>query len=266
MVRGRSGVALGTSDRIRAAAVEFFRVRGYSGTSTREIASRAGITAGSLYNHYDSKEALLFLVLVSVHADALTRLRAALQGQPHPAAALRGAVSSHVLFHTEQAAAVAVTYQDMEFLSSAHRATVVALRREYERVLLEIVHDGIARRVFSVDDPRLAVIAILSVGVRVSAWFKPGGRLSAEQVAEQCADYALRLVGVCSGVGDGRTRDAGPGTGIRHAERKPARRAAGRRTALTGAQSMPKGGSSEDRHLVRRGGAGPSHGRPGARG
>ncbi|WP_242676532.1 TetR/AcrR family transcriptional regulator [Rhodococcus sp. ABRD24] len=43
---------------ILAAASELFAVKGYTGTSMRDIANDTGMLAGSLYYHFDSKEAL----------------------------------------------------------------------------------------------------------------------------------------------------------------------------------------------------------------
>ncbi len=45
-------------DRILDAAAACFASRGFSGTTTREVAERAGITEAGLYRHFDSKEAL----------------------------------------------------------------------------------------------------------------------------------------------------------------------------------------------------------------
>lgn len=45
-------------DEIVRAAMECFAARGFSGTTTREIAARVGITEAALYRHFEGKEAL----------------------------------------------------------------------------------------------------------------------------------------------------------------------------------------------------------------
>ncbi|WP_020620791.1 TetR/AcrR family transcriptional regulator [Paenibacillus daejeonensis] len=47
------------SDRIRTAAMEIFIERGYHHASIDDIASRAGVSKGLLYNYFKGKEALL---------------------------------------------------------------------------------------------------------------------------------------------------------------------------------------------------------------
>jgi AcrR family transcriptional regulator len=48
---------------VEAVALELFVKQGYAATSTREIASAAGYTAGALYAHYASKQALFAKVV-----------------------------------------------------------------------------------------------------------------------------------------------------------------------------------------------------------
>jgi len=50
---------------IASAATEDFRRLGYRGTRTADVAARAGISAGSLFNYVESKEALFHLVFIN---------------------------------------------------------------------------------------------------------------------------------------------------------------------------------------------------------
>ncbi|MEU1181686.1 ScbR family autoregulator-binding transcription factor [Streptomyces sp. NPDC005820] len=55
---------------ILLAAAQVFDERGYDAASTTEILARTGLTRGSLYHHFPSKEAIA-LALVDAHAEAL---------------------------------------------------------------------------------------------------------------------------------------------------------------------------------------------------
>lgn len=184
-----------TRDRIRDAATELFRERGYSATSMRDLAALVGITVGSLYNHFVSKQALLYDILLSAHTDGLEALEAILATNPPPDEALRQAVRSHVLFHIHHPAAVAVVYRDIDFLAPDQVRTIVDLRRAYEARFIELIVTGTGQSIFHPSDPGLSAIAILSMGIRVSAWYRPRGRLSAEEIADLYAEYALRMIG-----------------------------------------------------------------------
>jgi len=49
----------GKKEQILDAALTLFTERGYHGTSIPEIAERAGVAAGTIYSHFDSKEHLV---------------------------------------------------------------------------------------------------------------------------------------------------------------------------------------------------------------
>jgi AcrR family transcriptional regulator len=56
-----------TESKILDAAYQLFVERGYQGSSMRDIAERAGIKAGSIYNHYSGKEAIFQAVFIERH-------------------------------------------------------------------------------------------------------------------------------------------------------------------------------------------------------
>ena len=56
-----------TSDEITKAAYDLFIQQGYHGTSMRQIAKKADIALGGLYNHFDSKEDVFRTVFLTFH-------------------------------------------------------------------------------------------------------------------------------------------------------------------------------------------------------
>jgi AcrR family transcriptional regulator len=53
------------AERIRSAALSLFIRNGISGTTTKEIAREAGVSEGSIYNHYESKGDLALKLFIS---------------------------------------------------------------------------------------------------------------------------------------------------------------------------------------------------------
>ncbi len=70
LVRGRKSRA-----RIRQAALELFREKGFDGATLRAIAARAGMGASSIYRHVASKEELLIEELADLQEDAWAQFR-----------------------------------------------------------------------------------------------------------------------------------------------------------------------------------------------
>jgi AcrR family transcriptional regulator len=72
---------------ILAAALECFRERGFTATRLEDVAARAGVTKGTIYLYYSSKEDLFKAVIRGELTPNIERLEAILQ-QPGPTAAL----------------------------------------------------------------------------------------------------------------------------------------------------------------------------------
>src|SRR4051812_46791947 len=63
MPRLKPETADSIQESVEGVALDLFVKQGYAATSTREIAAAAGFTAGALYAHYPSKEALFAAVV-----------------------------------------------------------------------------------------------------------------------------------------------------------------------------------------------------------
>jgi AcrR family transcriptional regulator len=67
-----------TRERILLTAAELFRRQGFESTTTRDIAQAAEIAAGTLFNYFDTKEA----IVASLAAEVLAKARNSFQRQP----------------------------------------------------------------------------------------------------------------------------------------------------------------------------------------
>jgi AcrR family transcriptional regulator len=59
----RTAAGAATRERILGAAERLFAERGFSGVSMPAVAQAAGITAGAIYKHFESKEQLFFMIV-----------------------------------------------------------------------------------------------------------------------------------------------------------------------------------------------------------
>lgn len=67
-----------TRQRILASALELFRTRGFEAATTRDLARAAEIAVGTLFNYFESKEAIVAFLA----EDALAKARADFTSQP----------------------------------------------------------------------------------------------------------------------------------------------------------------------------------------
>jgi AcrR family transcriptional regulator len=71
---GRQKTELNTRDKILQAAQKLFARHGYDGTTTKELAEKAGIAEGTLFRHFTNKKAILVEVTTQGWIDLLTDL------------------------------------------------------------------------------------------------------------------------------------------------------------------------------------------------
>jgi AcrR family transcriptional regulator len=161
---------------IRKAGLDLIYRHGYEATSLRRLAAEVGLREGSLYNHIASKQELLFS-LVDDHMDQLlAALTQAMQGIEGAEERLRAFVTFHLRYHMQRPAEVFVINSELRSLDEKGLATIVAKRDSYEAVLIGILAP------FPGTDSRVAAKAIIAMLTGVCTWYRPGGRLTIEEI------------------------------------------------------------------------------------
>ncbi|MEU8457273.1 MULTISPECIES: TetR/AcrR family transcriptional regulator [Streptomyces] len=181
--------------RLLVAAVDAFAERGYHATTTRDIASRAGMSPAALYIHYKTKEELLQRISRIGHEKVLEILRAADGAGGSATERLAEAVSSFVRWHAGRRTTARVVQYELDALGPEARAEIVALRRQVDAVVRGIIEDGVATGEFDVLDVRGTTLAVLSLCVDVARWFNIEGPRTPEEIGTLYADLVLRMVG-----------------------------------------------------------------------
>ena len=174
-------------------AARIFCEKGFDKASMGDISAAMGLTKAGVYHHIGSKEELLYGIMaygmdlfernvlerVKTIADPLERLRATLRG--------------HVLLITrDRPKEITVILHESNALKGRYREKINARKRRYVRFLEKTFRDiqktGGARRV----DPAVGAFAMLGMINWIYQWYRPGGRLSDEQLADALTDLMLR--------------------------------------------------------------------------
>ena len=185
-------------ERLIEAAVAAFAEHGFAATTTRDIASRAGMSPAAVYVHYDSKESLLFTVSLTGHRTALEVIRSAAATTTDPVARVRAMVHAFSLWHAENSRIGRIVQHEHRSLSPAHREEVSIVRREIERTMQDALVDGVDQGVLDVEDVLGTAFSLLSLSVDLMRWFEPGGSRSGAELAALHADLAVRMTAVGS--------------------------------------------------------------------
>jgi len=183
-----------TAVRLMMAAADAFADRGFHATTTRDIASRAGLSPAGVYVHFTSKEDLLFELSRRGHQTARNQLVAAAEAADSPTEALRSLIAGFSRWHAEHHQLGRIVQYEFRHLTPQHRDTVLALRKEIDKVVRDVLSQGVAEGDFEVDDVPGTALALLSLAVDVARWYSPEIRRTPADIARTNGELAVRLV------------------------------------------------------------------------
>lgn len=182
------------AERIRAAAIQLFRARGYHGTSIRDLAEAVQMETASLYYHYPSKQHILFDVFSRIMDDLIGGIRVATGGDTSTQERLRAAVRFHVCFHAARQDEAIVSHSELRALSPENLVSIIAKRDQYQTFWQALLKEGVATGCFQIADIPVSANAILMMCSGVSDWFAMKGRLSGDEIANRYEELVARMV------------------------------------------------------------------------
>jgi AcrR family transcriptional regulator len=184
-----------TRARVLDAAAEVFRQKGYIGVPLADVASVAGLQAGSLYYHFPSREALGEEVLRVGQERTRQFVRQRVDQLPEGSSAfdrLRAAIIAHGVAVLELGdytpATIRILPQVPEDIRRRHLIREQKYAADWTRLLSGAHESGDIRK-----DVDLTVVRPLMLGALNSAaeWYHPGGGLSGEALAAEFAEVLL---------------------------------------------------------------------------
>ena len=165
--------------RLVDAACAVFAEKGYASTRVADIAERAGVGKGTVYEYFSSKEELLFAVFELINAEISLRMDAALAAGGSAEEQLHNLLRLGAEVITEQVEMQPVI---LDFWAAArgkdfeetYRRAVVASYTHFRNLFANFIRDGQKRGEFkpSVDAEALAATVVATVdGLGVQLFF-----------------------------------------------------------------------------------------------
>ncbi|KRP54510.1 TetR/AcrR family transcriptional regulator [Pseudomonas poae] len=120
-------------------ALELFKERSFSQVSMRELAAHVGISPGAIYHHVESKEALLFELLMELYQALLSQVERVNKRKLPPAQRLTTLIEYHLRLHENMTGHFKLAVMDVGCLSPPMEEQVRRLRKAYESEMLSLV-------------------------------------------------------------------------------------------------------------------------------
>lgn len=180
-----------TPEQIVDIAARLFARDGYHEVGIREVAAALNIRGASIYHHFESKEAILHAICLTVTREPVREQLPLLDAAGTPTERLTALVRAHVLHLARRQVEHLVGRREMAALTPEHRTEIDDYRRYYHRRVRDTVAAGVRSGELAVPDPDVATLALLDMLNGSSGWYRPDGQIGAEALAEQYVTLAI---------------------------------------------------------------------------
>lgn|GEM_PF-905899 len=183
----------GPLPRLQAVAAKIFAERGFHATSMRDLSRVSGMSLAGIYHYVRSKHELLFLIQdacfreVTEGAEAAIAAARADSGMDPAESRLRAFIRHHVAFFTGHMESMKVLSHEDDELEGTMRARIVERKRRYVRLLTGLLDEHGVGAI----DAQVATYALFGMMNWIYTWYRPGGRITPDHLADELADLFL---------------------------------------------------------------------------
>jgi AcrR family transcriptional regulator len=186
----KSSRSTDTKQKIINASILLFSKQGYKATTMRQIAKKVNITAGSLYNHIPSKEALLLKIQTKFINELLTKIK---ELQPKDSAEKKFGNAIEVLMETVAGNRLAwqILVDEYHHFPPSQKKKVRLKGDELEQLIKAILEEGKTKGEFKNINTKFASFFLLGACHHAAKWINPKGDVSPREIGRQFSSYLL---------------------------------------------------------------------------
>lgn len=179
-------------EKIIEESILLFERKGFSETSIQDIVEAIGVTKGTFYYYFSSKEQLLMDIHLGYIDDLLERQAAIHKTAESNQQKLKQMVQLLIADIKDHGPSGRVFFREMRHLAEDNAGAVKAKREEFRINIESLLTEGIEEGEFRKDiKPDMAAFAVLGITNWSYQWFNPAGEVSAENLAEIYSDLIL---------------------------------------------------------------------------
>lgn len=180
-----------TRDEILEAAAQIFSQKGFHATSMQDIAEAVNLQKASLYHHISSKQELLVGVLDLALELVIANMQAVVERPLLPDEKLRASMVVYLKTMLDNRELAAVLLLEYRSLNPELHDRHIQRRDQFELLWRGLIQEGLDKGVFTCEEPAIVARALLGVMNWTITWYRPDGRLQAEEIADQFAGLFL---------------------------------------------------------------------------
>ncbi|MGH8331190.1 MAG: TetR/AcrR family transcriptional regulator [Pseudomonas fluorescens] len=195
-------LSISPRDRLLDVALELFATRGYQAIGLRDLASELGLHAGSLYNHIENKQCLLFELIEGALTDLLADTKRRMRGARSHQDRLHRFVHAFVAFNQAEKHRLLLVTRELINLTDEQKDEINLLKSSYATLLNAIISAECGEAGGVSDRTGMMTEAVIGMLYGQYLW-------RSMELKEQClADTLTRFVmGIITGSKDSTLRD-----------------------------------------------------------
>ncbi|MFT5698634.1 MAG: AcrR family transcriptional regulator [Desulforhopalus sp.] len=179
-------------------AVKLFIKKGYHKTTTRELAKETGMSIGSLYEYVSTKEDVLYLVCIAIHAEVEHGVQEALARQAVGKDALAEVIREFFLVCDRMSDHVLLMYQVTHFLPPKWQEKVLEAELRITTLFVNAMRDLREQgKLPALDDDTINLIghniSVIGHTWAFRRWYF-AKNFTIEQYIEQQTDFIMRFL------------------------------------------------------------------------
>lgn len=179
-----------------AGAMQVFPVKGYHGSTVRDLAAAAGITLPTLYHYHGDKQQVLVDLLFLGFDEFLERAARARAATPADPASQLDCLVEVAVLHMVERHELAVLDAEIRYLERHNRTAYMTKRRSFEDQLVDVLTAGTADGPFRMDHPRDVGRAVLGMVQAITGWYRTDGPLGLTDLVERYQAMTRRMAGM----------------------------------------------------------------------
>lgn len=176
---------------ILQAAVELYGKQGYHVTTIREVAQRAGVSVGLIYQYVEDKEDVLFLALTDVLDSYLREIPRTLTGLTDPMARFSAAVRAYGHVIDERIEATLLVYRETKSLRRERRDLIKQKEADSNRLISDCIEHCVREGLFEDIDVELFTYQIVMF---CHAWALKSWHFKSRLGIDEYLDRGLKLM------------------------------------------------------------------------
>lgn len=181
--------------RLVQSALILFEENGFKNTTVNSIVIHSGSSKGGFYHHFKSKDELLYRIHESF-INHVNRLVDELEDKDLTPADKLDYVLTHFIFvYDRYKAHITVFNDENKYLADEYKSEIVASRRKFKSAVEAIIIEGQQDGSFTDDiNPTVITMSILGMVNWMYTWYKPDGRKSLQEIAEDMKRFVFNAL------------------------------------------------------------------------